>query len=212
MSRRYGRVLAALVVAALVVVGVVLSPSTVLDRLGAVLHSPWFPLVLLGLYLGRSLVAWPITALAVLVGYRYGVVVGVPVALAGAVVSTFVPYAAVRYLDLDSGLLERAVAQSEEYFSATGDLRGLIAARVAPVPAEATSLAAGAADLRPSTFAVGTVVGELPWAVAAVTIGHSMHQLSVSNASVSPWLVLATVVAAAALLAGPTVRLVRRGA
>lgn len=212
MSRRYGRVLAALVVAALVVVGVVLSPSTVLDRLGAVLHSPWFPLVLLGLYLVRSLVAWPITALAVLVGYRYGVVVGVPVALAGAVVSTFVPYAAVRYLDLDSGLLERAVAQSEEYFSATGDLRGLIAARVAPVPAEATSLAAGAADLRPSTFAVGTVVGELPWAVAAVTIGHSMHQLSVSNASVSPWLVLAAVVAAAALLAGPTVRLVRRGA
>lgn len=210
MDVPYKRVIGALVVAALLVAGFVFSPATVIDRARAVLYSPWFPAVLLVLYLVRPLVAWPITALSVLVGFRYGVVVGVLVALAGAAVSTFVPYAAVRYLDVDGGLLGEAVDESEEFFDATGDLRGLVAARVAPVPAEATSLAAGAAHLRPSTFVVGTVLGEIPWAVAAVLVGHSMHRLSVSNVTISPWLIVATVVAALALVAGPTVRFVRR--
>lgn len=210
MPRGYKLALAALVLAPLVLAGIIFSPATVIERVHTVLYSPWFPVVLVGLYLVRSLLAWPITALAVLVGYRYGLVVGVPVALAGAAVSTFVPYAIVRYLQFDSGVLGRAADNSDKFFAETGDLRGLIAARVAPVPAEATSLAAGAAELRPSTFVLGTVIGEIPWAIAAVMIGHSMHQLSLSTVSISPWLILATIVATAVIIAGPIVRVVRR--
>ena len=210
MIAEHKRGLTALALALLIGAGLLLSPQAVLDRTGAVLHSPLFPLVLLGLYLIRPFLAWPITGIAVLVGYRYGLVVGVPVALAGAAVSTFIPYAATRYFDFDSGLLGRVAEDSEEFFSETGDLRGLIAARVAPFPAEATSLAAGAAHMSPATFVVGTVIGETPWAVAAVTIGHSMHRLALSGVSFNPWMLAATAVAALVLVGGPLYRFGKR--
>lgn len=210
MHLGHKRVVVTLALVALVAAGLVVTPDAVLGRAQAVLHSPWFPVVLLGLYVIRPFLAWPITALAVLVGYRYGILLGVPVALAGAVVSTLIPYAAVRYFDMEADLLAEAVAESERYFDATGDLRGLLAARIAPVPAEAASLVAGAGDVEPSTYVVGTLVGEIPWAIAAVTIGHSMSRLTVSNVSYSPWLVAATVAAALLLVAGPTYKVLRR--
>ncbi|NHN42724.1 VTT domain-containing protein [Halorubellus sp. JP-L1] len=203
------RLVPAIVVVVLVVLAIVLRPAVVVDAFSAVLDSPWFPVVLLAAYLGRSLVAWPITPLAALVGFKYGLVVGVPVALAGAAISTFVPYAAVRYFDFDGGVLGWAADESDSFFHATGDLRGMVAARVAPVPAEATSLAAGAAHVKPTTFLAGTVLGELPWAVAAVLIGHSMHRLALSEVEYSPWLLAGTAAAALLLLTGPTFKFVR---
>jgi uncharacterized membrane protein YdjX (TVP38/TMEM64 family) len=204
------RVLITIGVIAVVVVGLVLNPATVLDRAQSVLNSPWFPVVLVGLYVVRPFLGWPITALSALVGYKYGILLGVPIALLGAVGSTFIPYVIMRYVDEDVGWLGWIADESGEYFSETGDLRGTIAARVAPMPAEATSLAAGAADVKPSAYVVGTVVGELPWAFAAVTIGHSMYRLSLENVSYSPWLIVATLVAALILVAGPAHRLVKQ--
>lgn len=192
--------------AAIVVAGLLVGPESLLGQAQALLDSPWFPVFLVGLYLVRPLLGWPITALSALVGYKYGIALGVPVALLGAVGSTFIAYAAMRYLDLDSGLLGRASDGSTEFFSQTGELRGMISARVAPVPSEATSLAAGAADIHPSRFVLGTAIGEIPWAVAAVTIGHSMHRLTLSDVSFSPWLIAATAVAAVLVIAGPVYR------
>jgi len=203
------RLLPAAVVLALLVIAVLLRPAVVFDAFGAALESPWFPVFLLVAYLGRGLLAWPITVLSALVGFKYGLLVGVPVALAGAALSTFVPYAAVRYFDFDGGVLGWAADESDKFFHATGDLRGMVAARVAPVPAEATSLAAGAAHVKPTTFVVGTLLGELPWAVAAVLIGHSMHQLALSEVEYSPWLLAGTAAATLLLLAGPTFKFVR---
>lgn len=198
-----------LVFVSVVGAGFILSPATVIERVQTVLHSPWFPAVLLGLYLLRPFLGWPITALSVLVGYQYGILAGVPIAIVGAVGSTLIPYTGMRYFEFDSGILEWA---TEEFFSATGDFRGMIAARIAPVPAEATSLAAGAAEVRPLTFVLGTAIGEIPWAIAAVTIGHSMYRLTLSEVSFSPWLIAATAIAAVVLVAGPAYRLLRHTA
>jgi uncharacterized membrane protein YdjX (TVP38/TMEM64 family) len=191
---------------ALIVSGIVLDPATVLKHVQSLIDSPWFPVVLAGLYVIRPFLGWPITGISVLVGYKYGILLGVPVALLGAVVSTFIPFSAMQHLDFDWDLLERAADESEDFFSETGGLRGVISARIAPVPAEATSIAAGAADVRPSSFVLGTAIGEIPWAVAAVTIGHSMYRLSLSGVSFSPWLIAATLAAALIILAGPVYR------
>lgn len=201
--------LTAALATALVAVGLLVSPMTVLDRLGALLFSPWFPLVLVGLYLLRPALAWPITALSVLVGYRYGLALGLPIALAGAVGTSLIPYAVARRLRTDAGWIGRATAGSERYFSATGDLRGVIAARLAPTPAEAISAAAGVARVPVAVFVAGTLVGELPWTVAAVLAGHSMRRLSPGDAAPDPWLVLAGVLVAALVLAGPAYRFAR---
>ncbi|MFB6296297.1 MAG: TVP38/TMEM64 family protein [Halobacteriales archaeon] len=192
----------------LVVLGIALSPDAVLDRLRAVLYSPWFPLVLAGLYLLRPLLAWPITALSVLVGYRYGLALGVPLALAGAVATSLLPYAVARYAGTDGGLLGWARSGTERFFAATGDLRGVIAARLAPTPAEVISIAAGVGRVSVAAFVAGTAVGELPWTVAAVLAGHSMRRLSLSGVeAVDPAVAVGGAIAAILLLSGPAYRL-----
>lgn len=191
------------VLALLVAAGLLVSPDTIVKRVGTFLGSPYFPVLLGILYLVRALIALPVTALAVLVGFKYGLLIGFPVALAGSVASTYVPYAITRHTDFESRLLRQAEDAADDFFDATGDLRGVITARVAPVPAQTTSVAAGAAPVSTRTFLFGTAVGEIPWVFAAVTIGASLHRLTVSDVSFSPWLIAGTVVATVVLLAGP---------
>lgn len=198
------------VLGALVAVGLALSPASVIERLGDLLYSPWFPLLLVGLYLLRPLLAWPITAISVLVGYRYGLVVGMPVALAGVVATSLVPYGTARYLRVDEGWVGWLTTGSERYFGATGHLRGVVAARLAPTPAEPVSAAAGVARVPVRAFVLGTLLGELPWTLVAVFAGDSMQRLSLEGALLDPRLVVAGLLAALLVLARPTYRYVRR--
>jgi uncharacterized membrane protein YdjX (TVP38/TMEM64 family) len=208
VARRH--VAAGATVGALLALGLTVSPAAATDRLRSVALGPWFPLVLAGLYLLRPLLAWPITALSVLVGYRYGLAAGVPVALLGAVATSMLPYAAARYLDAGAGLVARARSGSERFFSATGDLRGVTAARLAPTPAEVVSIGAGMGQVSVSAFVLGTLVGELPWTIAAVIAGRSMRELSLSGVETAdPLLVVGGLLAGLVLLVGPVYRLVR---
>lgn len=207
-SRR--QLAAGLSVAGLVALGILLSPGDALLAIRSHIYSPWFPLLLVGLYLVRPLLAWPITAISVLVGYRYGLLLGVPIALLGAVGTSLLPYAFGRYYEGHDGALAGLIAGSRRFFEATGGLRGLIAVRLAPTPAEPVSIAAGTGRVAVAPFVVGTAVGELPWTIAAVLAGHSLNRLSVASAAtVSPWLVAAGLLAAALLLAGPAYRWIR---
>lgn len=208
-TRRH--VAAGLAVAGLLVLGLVLSPGDAVDRLRGLVDSPWFPLVLVGLYLLRPLLAWPITALSVIVGYTYGIALGLPLALGGAVATSLIPYAFGRYYRDRAGPLAGAVAGSQRFFEATGGLRGVIGVRLAPTPAEPVSIAAGAGRVRVPAFIAGTAIGELPWTIAAVVAGHSLSRLSLDGVTaVSPWLLTAGLAGAAALLAGPAYRWLRR--
>lgn len=192
--------------------GVVASPERVLPALRAAVGSPWFPLLLVGLYAVRPFLAWPITALSVLVGYRYGVAVGLPVALLGAVATSLLPYAAARRFGADGGLLGRVTDGATRYFETTGDFRGVVVARLVPTPAEAISAAAGFARVSVPAFAVGTVVGELPWTVGAVVAGDSMRRLAVGDPVYDPGLVALAVGSGLVLLAGPAYRAYRERA
>lgn len=202
------RVAAGLAVAAVLVGAAVVSPAWLRPRLVGVLASPWFPLVLVGLYLLRPLLAWPVVALSALVGYRYGVAVGTPVALAGVVVTSLPAFLVARHADPGDGRLGRLVRGSERFFGATGGLRGVVAARLAPTPAEPVSLAAGAAGVSLSAFVAGTLLGELPWTAVAVLAGASMRRLALAP-SVDPLVYVAATLAAIVLLAGPAYRYLR---
>lgn len=212
-TRRH--VAAGLTVAGLLTLGFVLPPGDALGHLAGVLASPWFPLALVGLYLIRPFLAWPITALSVLVGYRYGLAVGFPVALVGAVATSLVPFAVGRYYRDRPGPFAWAVEGSRRFFRATGGLRGVVAVRLAPTPAEPVSVAAGAGRVPLPAFVLGTALGELPWTVAAVLAGYSLSRLAPGAPAVSPWMLAAGLLAAALLLAGPAYRTLgarRRGA
>lgn len=210
MGRLRRGLVAAAVVAVLVAIGLRVSPVTGLAAARGLLASPWFPLALVGLYLVRPVLAWPITAISVLVGLRYGVVVGVPIALCGAVGTSLLPYAVARRLRSDAGWAGRLTEGSERFFVAAGSVRGVTAARLAPTPAEAISAAAGLARVPVWAFAVGTAVGELPWTVAAVAAGASLREPVFAGPVVGANLALAGVLAAALILAGPAYRAVER--
>lgn len=174
LNRRVPQLLAGALVIVLAAAALFLPARAVVEPLRETLFSPVFPLVLAALYLVRPFLGLPIVVLSALVGYRYGVWVGVPVALAGAVTTSLPAYLAGRRYLRDGALFERFTAGSGRFFAWAGDLRGVVAARLVPTPAEAISGAAGAASISLPVFVAGTAIGELPWTVAAVYAGAAM--------------------------------------
>lgn len=191
---------------------VILSPELVVSWARRAMYSAWFPVILVGLYLLRPAVAWPITILSALVGFRYGVVVGLPLALGGTVLTSLPPYLLARRMHPADGPFAWASLGSQRFFAAVGDFRGLVAARLAPTPAEATSTAAGVAGLSLPVFVLGTLAGELPWTIAAVLAGSSLSRFDPTAVAPDPRLVVALLVIVVLLLAGPTYRYFTRAA
>lgn len=186
---------------------VALSPGAILRAAERVATRPvLFALVLATLYLGRPVVLWPISAISILVGYVYGVGVGIPVALTGAVVTCLPPFLLARYAQTDSGLFGHLGTMGERLVANTGALRGIVAARLAPLPADPVSYAAGLSGVGSGQFVLGTLLGELPWVAAAVLAGHSMRSLALRGTDVGLWLVVGAASLAALLVAGPAYR------
>lgn len=168
-----------------------------------------FGALLVGVYLVRPLFAWPTTLVALLAGYAYGPVWGFPVALAGTTASALLPFLAARYVGAGSGLVAQLGDSGERFFAAAGDLRGMVASRLAPAPSDPVSAAAGLSGVSTGAFVVGTAVGEVPWTAAAVLAGSSLDSLSTAGLSTVSWELLAAAGAVAvALLAGPAYRAV----
>lgn len=196
-------------------VGVVLaatlltSPESTLAGLQNLADRPLvFAGVLTVLYAVRAFLGWPTMALSTLVGFGYGLV-GLPVALVGAVVTSVPPFYAARWFGRGSSALERLGESGRRYFDAAGDVRGVTAARLAPVPADAVSAAAGLGRVGFGAYAVGTLLGELPWTVAAVVVGSSARTLVVGDlGSLTLPLVAGSGLAAVVLVAGPLYRTV----
>lgn len=196
------------VVAAVALAAILHSPERLLDAAEAAAADPLvFGGVVLGLYLLRPLVLWPPTLVAVVVGYGYGVAVGVPVALVGAVVTSVPPFVVARWLGRDAPAVARLQDAGEGFFEATGPVRGVTAGRLAPVPADAVTCAAAVSGVEFRALAVGVLVGELPWTVAAVAVGASLATLAADGVAAGGLLLGALgTVAALALLAGPAYR------
>lgn len=202
------QLLGGLTLAVLGLVGVVvLSPPRVLRAVAELGERPLFFLGGLVIVYGvRSLVLWPISALSILVGFVLGVEVGVPVALAGAVYTCLPPYALARYAPGGAGPLGRISRLGQRVTDSTGDLRGLVAARLLPLPADPVSYAAGLSGISLPAYVLGTALGEVLWVVAAVTAGASMRTFTVEGTGNSLVLIAGAAGLGVLLLAGPVYR------
>ena len=197
---------AAVVLAVAGAAAVVTSPDALLAGAAALSRRPAaFAVAVLGLYLVRPLLAWPISAISILLGYALGPV-AVPVALAGAVVTALPAYAVARYLGHDAGVLARVGDAGAAVRRTTGDLRGVVAVRLAPLPTDPVSYAAGLAGVPLRPYVAGTALGEAPWVTAAVLLGASAGELTTAGAA-DPTLLVTTVALAVLLaLSGPAYR------
>ena len=198
-------------VTAVVVVGLLVSPEFVFRQVERVTARPALAAAaFVAVYLVRPLFAWPTSAVALAVGYVYGPVVGFPFALAGTTASAFLPFAAARYARTDAGLVGRLGASGERYFDAAGDLRGMVASRLAPAPSDPVSATAGLAGVSPRAFVLGTALGEVPWTAAAVLAGGSVETLTTGALENNWWLVAAAAAVALLLLVKPAYELLAR--
>jgi uncharacterized membrane protein YdjX (TVP38/TMEM64 family) len=193
-------------------VAVVTSPAVLFSHAETLARRPaLLAVVLVALYLVRPLLAWPISALSVLLGYLLGPV-AIPIALAGAVVTTLPAYAVARYFGHETGLLARVGDAGTTVRRTTGDLRGITAVRLAPLPTGPVSYAAGLAGVPLRPYVAGTALGEAPWVATTVLLGASMGELVAVGPSADPLLLVTTVaLAVLLLLSGPAYRRVADG-
>ena len=183
------------------------SPESFFARVERLARRPvLFAVVLLALYLVRPLLAWPISALSILLGYVLGPV-AIPIALAGAVVTALPAYALAGHLGHDAGFLARVGDAGGAVRRTTGDLRGVVAVRLAPLPTDPVSYAAGLAGVPLRPYVAGTALGEAPWVVAAVLLGASAGEVTSAGTAADPIFFVTTVALAALLaLSGPAYR------
>lgn len=186
------------------VVGVVVvSPSDIVDQLASS-RETWLVLaVLAGAYLVRPLVLVPMSAITIFVGFRYGVVVGFPIALLGTAVTTLPPYLLANRIRTDEGPVGWLARPGRRAVHVTGEFRGVVAARLLPAPADAVSYGAGVSNVSVAAYVAGTAVGELPWTAAYLLIGASLHRLAVDRAAIDWRFVAGMTVISGLLLARP---------
>ncbi len=189
------------------IAAVVFSPRAILDSLEALAARPaLFAVALIALYLVRPFLLWPVTSIAVLLGYLFGPALGLVLSLAGAALTALPPYCIGRYADSDFGLFGYVSATGAWFFDAVGQTRGVVAARFSPVPGDPVSYTAGLSGVSLGPFLAGTVIGEIPWALVAVFAGASMRTLRPGAFSVTPELVISLAGLAVLLLSGPIYR------
>ncbi|MFP8958569.1 TVP38/TMEM64 family protein [Natrialbaceae archaeon A-CW3] len=219
------RALFGTVLLGVVIVGSVLvSPSASLSLLESVAGDPYrFGLVVAALYAIRPVFAWPTTPLAVVVGYGFGITLGVPIALLGVALTVIPVFLVVHWLTESSAGHSQEVASLPfgttlewshrvvtRYYETAGPLRGVVASRLAPIPSDVATGAAAVSGVRLRHLVLGTVIGEVPWTIAAVVLGASTATLAASvrdTGGLGEYGVALAVVctAAAAVLVAPAV-------
>ncbi len=180
------------------------SPQWLLDRVEWLTADPMrFVAALLLLAVARPFLAWPTTLLAVVVGYGWGVQ-GLPVALA-LIVLTSVPLFLIGRRSATGG---RFAAAGQRAVDVTGSLRSVVVSRLLPAPSDVVSFGAGLSGVPLRAFALGTAIGELPWAFAGVVAGESIGAVLAEGlgAVVSARLVVAAALVGLLLVAGPAYR------
>lgn len=183
---------------------VLFSPETVVAELEALAGRPLlFAVALAAVYLVRPFLLWPVSSVALVLGFLYGAALAFPLALAGAALSALPPYLVGRYAKTEVGLFGAIGTSGERFVGTVGEFRGVVAARVSPVPGDPISYGSGLSGISLRPFIAGTLVGEVPWALVTVFTGASMRTLSPSEFAVSAELVVALTGLTVILLAGP---------
>ena len=135
-------------------------------------------------YLVRPFVLWPLSFVSVFIGYFVGFPSGVLFVLVGTLVTCLPPFFLANHVHDMNSYISYISTTSESIVTTTGELRGMVAARLSPAPADSVSFSAGLAGVSGWKFMFGTLIGELPWAIFYVTIGQSLRDFS--SGSVQP--------------------------
>lgn len=170
------------VVLALVIVALLVGVPPLAEIRAWIAAAGWAgPVLYAALYAGLSLTPAPASVLSVGGGVLFGLAIGVPVVMAGAITGALLGFGLARRLGRESvqRLQARAgVGAGAERLARLDALlrrRGLVAIigiRLAPIlPFAVLNMACGLSALRFRDYALGSAVGMLPVATAFVAVG-----------------------------------------
>jgi uncharacterized membrane protein YdjX (TVP38/TMEM64 family) len=192
-------------------IGIVFTPTEYL-LLAQKTDPNWLLLIvgMVGLYVIRPFLLWPLSVFSVFIGYISGFPEGVPFVLLGTVLTCLPPFLLATRVGKDFAYFGQVAKRGAKIVETTGELRGMVAARLSPAPADAVSYSAGLAGVSAQSFAIGTLVGELPWAIFYVLIGQSLRSFSVGAVQQTDLrLILFTAVVSFLIIARPLYEFVR---
>lgn len=172
------------------------------------------PVLYAALYAGLSLTPAPASVLSIGGGVLFGLALGVPVVMAGAITGALVGFGLARRLGRDSverlqaraGVGAARLAQLDALLRRRGRL-AIIGIRLAPVvPFAVLNMACGLTALRFRDYAVGSAVGMLPAVTAFVAVGAYGGDPGSLPFLVSVGGLLAVVLVARMTVSGPPMR------
>lgn len=160
--------------------------------------GPWFPLAFLGAHIVMTVFPFPRTAFTLSAGLLFGPVLGIPLAVAAATVSSVIALLLVRAAGWQ---LNKLVPHPRvEALDARLRERGwptVVSMRLIPaVPFSVLNYAAGSSGVRVLPYTFATLVGLIPGTSAVVILGDAL------TGSVSPLLVLISFCTACVGIAG----------
>lgn len=171
---------------AIVLTAAVFGPDRAISNLIQFGESPWVLPILFGLYLLRPFIGWPHSPFPVAAGFYFGFVGGSVVAFVGLVLTSIPPFAVGHYLSGDRGALGRMGEMGDRFTEATGEARAIASARLLPIPADIVSYGAGIAGVRTRAFALGTLIGDLPWLLGLVFVGTQLETFTTEGFDALP--------------------------
>ncbi|MCT9095882.1 TVP38/TMEM64 family protein [Haloarchaeobius sp. HME9146] len=204
-SRR--SVLVVLALVSVAIVGRTLLKGDVSGLVAAVENDYVFLLALVLAYLVRPFLALPVSLFSLIILLRFGWL-GFPIAIVGTVFTSMPPYLLAQRYEGDSAILGRFRELGSDAFGATGDLRGMIAIRLTPTPADVVSYGAGLSNVPTGSFALGTAIGITPWVLMYMVIVQSARAAT-GTAPVDLRLLAVFGVLAIVLVARPLAKTVR---
>ena len=150
----------------------------------AIAHVPAAPLVFLGIHVIASLIFFPRTVLAVAAGALFGVWWGTLWAALGSVAGAVAGFLVARYvngglLDLESmQRLGPVLLRAER-----GGWRAVAVLRLVPViPHALSNYALGLTRLSLGSYALGSLLGQLPMTIACADFGAAGEQIAAGKA------------------------------
>src|SRR5215210_570446 len=154
-------------------------PAYVREVLARFSASPWGPALAVGIFVAGGLVAFPLVILIAGTAATFGPWLGFGVATTGALASAFVTYVIGSRISAEAMrvLLGPRLERLREKFVRRGVL-AVAAVRLVPVaPFTFVNLAAGAVQIKPLDYMLGTLLGLAPGLLVMSALGHQVFRV-----------------------------------
>jgi phosphatidylserine/phosphatidylglycerophosphate/cardiolipin synthase-like enzyme/uncharacterized membrane protein YdjX (TVP38/TMEM64 family) len=154
-------------------------PAFMRETLKGFASNPWGPALTVGIFVAGGLVAFPLVILIAATAATFGPWLGLATATTGALASALVTYFIGSRIGTDAVrvLLGPRLERVREKFVRRGVL-AVAAVRLVPVaPFTFVNLAAGAVQIKPLDYLLGTLLGLAPGLLVMSALGHQVFRI-----------------------------------